>query len=106
MENPYTYIFVRTDISYEQQVVQAAHAALEAGFEFDKPSVTSSIVLIPAKDMGELHMIAARLEENQIQFKMFHEPDFGMGDSAIATQPITSAEQRRVMRKYKLYKVA
>lgn len=104
MDHPYTYIFVRTDISYEQQLVQAAHAALEAGFEFDKPHETSSIIIIPAKNKDELYKIAARLETNRIQFKMFHEPDFGMGDSAIATQPLTTPEQRKVMKKFQLYK--
>lgn len=104
MDHPYTYIFVRTDISIEQQLVQASHAALEAGFTFEKPVQTSSIIMIPAKDQEELYAIGNRLELHSIKFHMFFEPDFGMGHSAIATEPINDIATRRKMRKYSLYK--
>lgn len=104
MDHPYTYIFVRTDISLEQQLVQASHAALEAGFTFEKPAQTSSIIMIPAKDQEDLHAIGDRLERHGIRFHKFFEPDFGMGHSAIATEPIKDIVTRRKMRKYSLYK--
>lgn len=35
MDNtPYTYVFIRTDLSHAQQIVQASHAALDAGHTF------------------------------------------------------------------------
>lgn len=104
MEHPYTYVFVRTDISFEQQLVQAAHAALEAGFAFNAPHETSSIVMVAAKNQDELFRIAQRLEVNDIKFKMFHEPDFNMGESAIATEAICCPDKRRALKKYQLYK--
>lgn len=102
--HPYTYIFVRTDIPFAQQLVQASHAALEAGFEFDKPDETSSIIVIPAANQEKLYEIAERLDFYDIKFKMFFEPDFDMGHSAIATQPITDKNMRFKMKKYPLYK--
>lgn len=104
MEHPYTYVFVRTDISIEQQLVQSAHAALEAGKQFNESKAISSIVMIAAKNKDELHKIANRLEQNGILFNMFHEPDFGMGDSALATEPICCPDKRKVLKKYQLYK--
>lgn len=105
MDHPYTYIFVRTDIPFEQQLVQASHAALEAGFHFQKPERTSSIIMFAAKDQAELHEIAQRLDRYGIKHKMFYEPDFGpMGYSSLATEPIKDIKSRRPMMKYKLYK--
>lgn len=103
-DHPYTYIFIRTDISYEQQLVQSSHAALEAGFHFDKPDQTSSIIMIGVKNKDDLHKVAQRLHQNDIMYKMFHEPDFGIGDSAIATEPIICNQKRTVIKKYQLYK--
>ena len=105
MDNhPYTYVFVRTDISFEQQLVQSAHAALESGFAFNAPHETSSIVMIAAKNRNELFKIANHLESNEIQFKMFFEPDFDMGESAIATEAICCPKKRNALKKYQLYK--
>lgn len=104
MDHPYTYIFIRKDLSPAQQLVQASHAALEAGFTFDKPHKTSSIIMIGAENKDELYDIGARLERHGIRHHMFFEPDFEMGHSAIATEPIHDIKIRRVMSKYKLYK--
>lgn len=46
--NPYCYIIVRQDISHEQQIVQAAHVAMEAGFRFSKPESPVYIALLGA----------------------------------------------------------
>ena len=104
MDHPYTYIFIREDIPLAQQLVQASHAALEAGFTFDKPHKTSSIIMIGAKDKDDLYKIGERLDKHGIRHHMFFEPDFDMGHSAIATEPIHDLKTRRLMRKYSLYK--
>ena len=54
MNNPYTYILVRKDISPEQQIVQAAHAALEAGFRFKQPETTSYLIVLEVANEKEL----------------------------------------------------
>jgi hypothetical protein len=104
MDHPYTYIFIRKDLSLAQQLVQASHAALEAGFEFEKPHKTSSIIMIGAENKDELYNIRDRLERHGIRHHMFFEPDFEMGHSAIATEPIKDLKTRRLMSKYSLYK--
>ena len=101
-ENPYTYIFVRQDLRLPQQIVQASHAALEAGFRFQKPEETSFIVLIGAKNEQELHKIAKHLSRHEIEFEMFFEPDYDTGYTAIATQPLYG-DQRKCLRKYQLF---
>ena len=60
--------------------------------------------MVAAKNKDELYRIAQRLESNGIQFKMFHEPDFDMGESAIATEAICCPDKRRALKKYQLYK--
>jgi len=54
MNQPYTYILLRKDISPAQQIVQAAHAALEAGFIYDKPDETSYLIVLEVADEKEL----------------------------------------------------
>lgn len=61
MDTPYTYIFIRKDLSPAQQIVQASHAALEAGFVFDKPIKTTHIVLIGADNKDHLMQIGNHL---------------------------------------------
>lgn len=51
---PYTYILIRKDISAEQQIVQAAHAALEAGFRFSQPSEVSNLIVLEVANQEEL----------------------------------------------------
>lgn len=103
-DHPYVYILVRSDISIEQQIVQASHAALEAGFRFKKPDVTSSIVLLTVPNQVALESAAERLDRNGIDHHMFFEPDFGMGHSALATRPMVLKSERHSMRKYPLYR--
>lgn len=54
MANPYTYVIIRKDISPEQQIVQACHAALEAGFRFKKPDETSFLIVLEVPDQKAL----------------------------------------------------
>lgn len=105
MNKPYVYVLIRQDISLEQQLVQASHAALEAGFRFQQPAEdTASLIMLAAKDEHALRQAALDLESEGIDHHMFYEPDFGpMGHSALATRPLYGAE-RKLMRKYPLYR--
>jgi hypothetical protein len=103
-DHPYVYILVRADISIEQQIVQAGHAALEAGFRFKRPDVTSSLILLTVPDQAALKAAGERLERNGIEHHMFFEPDFGMGYSALATRPMVLKAERQSMRRYPLYR--
>lgn len=94
-------MFVRTDLPYAQQIVQAAHATLEAGFRFEKPEKTSHIVLISADNEDELHNIAHYLSNKGIMYEIFYEPDNDTGFTAIATQPL-HGQQRKPLKRFKL----
>lgn len=105
-DKPYVYVFVRADLPVEQQMVQASHAALEAGFRFEQPAQTASLVLLSVPDMPALESAAQRLAQYDIDHHLFYEPDFGpMGHSALATRPITAKKERHLMRKYPLYRL-
>jgi hypothetical protein len=101
MDNtPYTYLFIRLDLEPARQIVQAAHAALEAGHAFGEHS---HLVLIGANSEQQLLNIAEHLTTHQIEFQMFHEPDYNTGHTAICTRPLTG-DERKPLRKFSLMK--
>jgi hypothetical protein len=51
---PYTYVIIRKDISPEQQIVQACHAALEAGLRFKQPEQTSLLIVLEVPNQQAL----------------------------------------------------
>jgi len=106
MHKPYVYVLVREDIPFEQQVVQASHAALEAGFRFERPEQTASLIALAVRDRPALHAAAERLARYGIDHHLFFEPDFGMGHSALATRPIHLPKERHLMRKYPLLTIS
>jgi hypothetical protein len=95
-ELPYTYVFIRSDLSYAQQIVQASHATLEAGFKFDQPAEISRIVLFPLNNEKQLFDRARHLRENGIEHVMFYEPDIEQY-TAISTAPIFGADREALM---------
>ena len=70
----YVYVIVRTDIPLEQQIVQACHGALEAGFSSEKPHASPHLVVCEVRDETELLDAAGYLERSGISFELFHEP--------------------------------
>jgi hypothetical protein len=104
MHKPYVYVLIREDISLEQKLVQASHAALEAGFRFEQPEQTASLIMLSVPDREALEAAARRLTRYGIEHHMFFEPDFMMGHSALATRPIHLPKERHRMRKYPLFR--
>jgi hypothetical protein len=103
---PYTYVLVREDIALEQQMVQACHAALEAGFAFDAPPTTSSLIVCTVPDKEALLAARERLSRYGIRTEMFFEPDWEMGFSALATEPLSERKKRFAMSIYPLFRAA
>lgn len=101
---PYIYVLVREDISLEQQMVQACHAASEAGFAFPAPPVTSSLIVCTVPDRAALLAARERLARYGIRNEMFFEPSWEMGHSALATEPISQRKQRFAMNIYPLFR--
>ena len=101
----YVYTFIRTDLPIEQQIVQAAHSALEAGRDLGKPDSHSHLVLLRIKSETALKNAAKKLEDAGIRFSAFYEPDYNRGYTSITTEPLTEdSEKRKHFSKYSLYK--
>lgn len=100
MDTPYTYLFIRTDLTHPQQIVQASHAALNAGSRFGPHS---HLVLIGVRNEQELYKAADHLEQHEIDFEMFHEPDYNTGHTAICTRPLVGT-QRKPLKRFQLMK--
>jgi hypothetical protein len=58
---------------------------------------------LQAKDESELLSIADRLEMRDINFTMFHEPDFETGYTSIAAGPIYGSS-RNFFKKFKFFR--
>ena len=100
----YTYALVRKDISKEQQLVQIAHAAWEAGSEFGAPAgETSRMIVLGVDNAEELAEAEEVLTRRGIQFFTFVEPDDDMGKSSICTQAVTHPSDRNVFRQWPLF---
>lgn len=98
-QTPYTYLFIRKDLSIPQQLVQIAHAAHDAGFKFGDHS-HMCVFEIDGED--KLLHAASYLAEKDIPYQMFHETDIGQ-HTAICTTPLRG-EPRKALRKFKMYR--
>lgn len=99
------YVLVRRDIPIAQQLVQAAHAAAEAGRTFYKAEHgIASLIVLTVPDVRALHAARARIEGKGVQTLLFHEPDYGIGDSALSTEPLLD-EQRKYLASWPLWRL-
>lgn len=62
-----------------------------------------NIVMIGLPNVASLRRAEAKLVAAQIPHYSWHEPDFDLGFTAIATSPIRG-EQRRALANYRVYK--
>lgn len=99
MDTPYTYMFIRKDLSFPQQLVQLAHAACRAGYLFGDHS---HMVCFELNGERKLLDAAIHLDNSGIDYELFHEPDIGE-HTAICTKPVCG-DVRQVMRKFKMYR--
>ena len=101
----WVYVFVRTDLPIQQQMVQSNHAALEAGiFLGDKTQdEPSSLIVIAVKNKAKLEKAMLDLTSKGIEFVPFYEPSWDDGLTAIGTQPLTQ-EERVQLKRYQLWK--
>ena len=106
----YVYVLVRRDLSFPQQAVQAAHAALEAARAgliprgADEPLAPHPhLVLCHVPSIDGLLRAADRLRGAGVRFRLFHEPDLGGAPTALATEPLRG-EDRAPLRRFPLLK--
>lgn len=91
------YALVRLDIIPAQQMVQAAHAVAEAARRYYRAEHgTASVIVLSVPDKAALHAAQARLAGKGVATALFHEPSFGIGDSALATEPLCQRRRRHL----------
>lgn len=103
LDRYYVYIFVRQDISPEQQLVQAAHATLILGHELQNRKKVDNLyfTVIGVSDRNALFDIQGDLKFYGHKFIEFNEPDIGNEETAIATYPIAMKNRGKLL-EYKL----
>lgn len=102
-EHAYVYVLVRKDIPLHQQLVQAGHAAFEAGLRWHSPDdEVASLIVLEVPHRAALMRAAAKFAKRGIEHHVFFEPDFGIGESALATRPL-AGEARRLLAGYPLW---
>ena len=99
----YTYIFVRQDISPEQQLVQAAHVALVLGSKL-KPDQVKNLyfAVIGIPNLKGFCSVMKQLGKLNIDFTTFYEDDLGDEMTAIATYPIHHKDRGELLEYKKL----
>jgi len=84
---PKHYVVVRTDMPLHVQMVQCCHACLIAGATFGVP-VYAHLSLVSVPDADALWRVCTDLGIAGVPFYCFHEPDDGIGFSALCTEAI------------------
>ena len=98
---PYIYVFIRKDLPLPQQVVQSAHACIEATKSFlDNNLEHPHLVVLGVKGEQQLYNSVQKLDKAGVRYRVFIEPDRNNEATAIATEPIFGA-QRRLFRNYR-----
>ena len=101
-DKKYIYVFVRQDLSLAQQLVQASHAAHEAGLHHNPSKTTSSVIIFGTSNKEELENLFAKYKQN-LQCYPFFEPYKDVGLTSFATEPIPE-EKRNLFKQFKLWK--
>ena len=102
----YFYIFIRTDLSLAQQIIQANHATYQMAATYPRhnKTTTPSIVLVGVPHKTALERVIQKLQLNNINHTPFIEPDWDMGLSAVATTPNLTEEQHNALKNYNIWR--
>jgi hypothetical protein len=96
-------VLIRTDLSVEQQLVQAVHAAYEAGKKDPSQAIHSTVICAVPDEASLLHA-EERLKRHGISSTIFREPDIGNQATALCSEPISGA-LRKAFSIYPLWRV-
>jgi hypothetical protein len=88
-------------LTLSQQIVQAAHAAIQATNLF--PSKDPNLVVCEVANIEELGRASDRLKNVGIDCAAFFEPDDDLGFTALATGPL-KRDQRRFLKGFRSWR--
>ena len=102
--NKYSYVFVREDLPNTVKLVQAGHACMEMGFVTKAPEEQTFLIALSVKNEKGLIKVSELLEQQGIGFKMFYEPDYNYGYTALCTKPVEFGKYK-IFEKYNLVNI-
>ena len=84
------YVFVRKDLTPEQQAVQSCHSCIEATKAFDLGSLPDhpSVILLGIKNEQKLHEVRKYLVDSVLRHVYFTEADLNDELTTVAVEPI------------------
>lgn len=82
--------------------MQSNHAVFHLALKYHGIEGIPNIVLIGIPNIRSLSKVERKLQENSISHFSWHEPDFDLGFTSIATVPL-SGDIRKVLENYRLY---
>lgn len=91
------YAVVRKDMDLHHQVVQVAHATLEAGIHLAEPEREPHYLIVcevPNED--KLRSLLENTRQRGISCVAFSEPDMGNQMTAFATEPLSEAKKKNL----------
>ena len=98
-------MLVRRDLPLAAQIVQVGHACLEAGRRFVQATAAPChLVVLEVPHRAALLDAADRLDAAGLPYVLFWEPDDALGFTALATRPVTTEQERRLIRRYPLWR--
>lgn len=98
----YMYVAVRRDLSHSQQVVQAAHAAIEASKRYHLSShYHPSVIILGVKSETTLDNFRNYVHDMGFHYETFREPDRNNESTAVAVFPV-SQDQKAMFKKFQL----
>jgi transcriptional regulatory protein LevR len=100
MSNHYIYLFIRKDLSPQQQIIQASHVTHLIGTKQPEITETPNTVLIGLHSKDGLSEMVQYLDSNEIPYELFYEPDIEEY-TAIATYPLRGKD-RTPLRRFSL----
>jgi hypothetical protein len=90
-------------LSVGSYCVQSCHAVIEASKHFGFTQEHPSVIVCEAKNEETLLKFAKKLQEANIGFKAFQEPDIGNQFTALATEPVFG-DKRLFFKNFQLLK--
>jgi hypothetical protein len=97
------YLIVRTDLSPEQQAIQAGHAAVEWARRYGHLYTHPTFVLLEAENKAHLKWLMVKMVLAGVAYIPFYEPDRNDGLTALAVH-YHGSKERRLFRKLPLLK--
>jgi hypothetical protein len=88
------YLIVRTDLSPEQQAIQAGHAAVEWARRYGHLYEHPTFVLLEAKNKAHLKWLMVQMALTGWPYTAFHEPNRNEGLTALAVHYHGSKEKK------------